>query len=647
MSRARLARSLACGVVLVMLSLAAPVNAAPAPALRIEGGVSAPQFSYADAIRETVWVDTGLDLDADGQRDRVAADIIRPSETDRRGQQVPVIMDASPYYSCCGRGNESEKKTYGKDGRPKGFPLFYDNYFVPRGYATVLVDLAGTNRSRGCVDVGGQSDIQSAKAVVDWLNGNAEGFTTTSGGQRVDADWTTGAVGMIGKSYDGTIANGVAATGVEGLRTIVPIAAISSWYDYYRSDGVRFTSGTPTGLARTVDEDKRPECAPVKRRLTSGAPDNGDVTPLWTDRDYLPDMSKVRASVFASHGWGDLNVKTIHFGQLWDELERNNVPRKVWLTQAGHVDPFDYRRADWVYTLHRWFDRWLLDVRNGIDREPMASIERAPDTWVDERSWPPRRTVTAGLQPRTGDKPGVGKLGLEPAAAGSTASFTDNPDLTQYDWAKKPNTGSPARTIFNTGPLRKELRISGTSEVTVRATPSSPTAHLTATLVDYGPSRIRDYLSPGEGVRTVEREDCWGQNRPGDNACYKKTPTTVANVDSEIFARGWADLANHRSLSQQRPLTPGKAYDMTFRLSTTDHIVPAGHQLALIIGGTDAEFIPAPKNPPKVRLDLRGTSIRVPVVGGPGALRPGNATPLVTERAYSLSRDEPSSGLPR
>ncbi|WP_371812804.1 CocE/NonD family hydrolase [Saccharopolyspora sp. ASAGF58] len=38
---------------------------------------------------------------------------------------------------------------------------------------------------------------------------------------------------MIGKSYDGTIANGVG-----GLRTIVAIVAISSWYDYYRSDGV-------------------------------------------------------------------------------------------------------------------------------------------------------------------------------------------------------------------------------------------------------------------------------------------------------------------------------------------------------------------------------------------------------------------------
>ena len=46
-------------------------------------------------------------------------------------------MDASPYYSCCGRGNESQLKTYDSAGNAVQFPLFYDNYFVPRGYAVV------------------------------------------------------------------------------------------------------------------------------------------------------------------------------------------------------------------------------------------------------------------------------------------------------------------------------------------------------------------------------------------------------------------------------------------------------------------------------------------------------------------------------
>jgi X-Pro dipeptidyl-peptidase len=78
-------------------------------------------------------------------------------------------MDASPYYLCCGRGNEGELKTYTEAGSPEKFPLFYDNYFVPRGYGYVAVDMAGTGRSTGCVDQGGASDIGSVKAVVEWL----------------------------------------------------------------------------------------------------------------------------------------------------------------------------------------------------------------------------------------------------------------------------------------------------------------------------------------------------------------------------------------------------------------------------------------------------------------------------------------------
>ena len=130
-----------------------------------------PVYDYADAIRESVYVDTTMDTDSDGKDDVVAVDIVRPSETALTGRRIPVIMDASPYYSCCGRGNESEKKTYDENGVIQKMPLFYDNYFVPRGYAVVGVDIVGTGRSTGCGDVGGKDEIDSVVAVIDWLNG--------------------------------------------------------------------------------------------------------------------------------------------------------------------------------------------------------------------------------------------------------------------------------------------------------------------------------------------------------------------------------------------------------------------------------------------------------------------------------------------
>ena len=50
--------------------------------------------------------------------------------------------------------------------------------------------------------------------------------------------WHNGNTGMIGTSYNGTIAIAAASTGVEGLKAIVPISTISDWYDYYRANGM-------------------------------------------------------------------------------------------------------------------------------------------------------------------------------------------------------------------------------------------------------------------------------------------------------------------------------------------------------------------------------------------------------------------------
>ncbi|WAZ25364.1 Xaa-Pro dipeptidyl-peptidase [Streptomyces cinnabarinus] len=595
----------------LMATLLTPATAQAGPR------TSEPVYSYDAAIREAVWVDTGLDGDADGRTDRVAVDIVRPSEPAGRGRKIPVIMDASPYYSCCGRGNESQKKTYDADGDVVQMPLFYDNYFVPRGYAFVGVDLAGTNRSDGCVDVGGRSDVQSAKAVVDWLNGRGKAYTTRTGTTRAKAtSWTNGKTGMIGKSYDGTIANGVAATGVEGLETIVPIGAISSWYDYYFAQGAPLFDSGPDWLSNYVESpDARARCAAVQQKIVDGAPRTGAWTPLWSERNYVPDADQVEASVFVIHGMQDLNVRTKHFGQWWDALARNGVERKIWLSQVGHVDPFDFRRAEWVNTLHRWFDHELLGYDNGIDDEPMADIERHPDQWATSHVWPPRGTEKTTLRPAEGAQEGVGVLGLNRGTG--TETFTDDPAHDETDWAARIDQSTPDKAGFTTGPLTRDLRLSGSSKVTVTATPTTSTAHLSAVLVDLGPDTIRDYAAAGEGITTLTERTCWGASTTGDSACFKETAAKTANVDYTILSRGWADLASFGGA----PLTPGKPYTVTLDLAATDHVVPAGHRLALIVAGTDKDLIEPPSTKPTLTLDLSRTSAKVPLVGGADAFR--------------------------
>ncbi len=585
----------------LIATLMSPVAAQGAASAPRAPGESRPVYSYEDAIRESVWVD-----------------IVRPRELDRTGRRIPVIMDASPYYSCCGRGNESQLKTYDENGDPVQLPLYYDNYFVPRGYGYVAVDLAGTNRSDGCVDVGGRSDVRSAKAVVDWLNGRAHGYTSRTGKERTKATWTNGATGMIGKSYDGTVAQGVAATGVRGLKTIVPIGAISSWYDYYFAKGAPLYGSGPEWLSNYVESpEARARCGAVQQRLIDGAPRSGDWTPLWSERDHVPDADKVRASVFVVHGMQDLNVRTKHFGQWWDALADNGVDRKIWLSQTGHVDPFDFRRADWVRTLHRWFDHELLGHDNGVDREPMADIERAPDRWSTDRVWPPRGTRAVQLRPAKGTAPGVGTLGTRPGKGAET--FTDDPRLSETAWAERIDTSTPGKAGFTSKPLARDLRLSGSSTVTVTATPTTRTAHLSAVLVDLGPDTIRDYSAAGEGITTLPERTCWGASTTGDSSCFKETRAKTADVDYTIFSRGWADLGNWADAGHGRPLTPGKPHTITLDLAATDHVVPKGHRLALIVAGTDRNLIEPPADTPTLTLDLARTSAHLPLVGGTDA----------------------------
>ncbi|WP_372509380.1 Xaa-Pro dipeptidyl-peptidase [Streptomyces humicola] len=587
-------------------------------------GPTQPVYSYARAIRQSVWVDTGLSADRkDGKPVRVAADIIRPREPAAAGRRVPVIMDASPYYSCCGRGNENQVKTYDGHGNPVRFPLFYDNYFVPRGYAVVLVDLAGTNRSDGCTDVGGPSDVQSAKAVIDWLNGRARGYSARSGGHPVSAtDWADGSVGMIGKSWDGTIANGVAATGVEGLKTIVPISAISSWYDYYFAQGAALYDGGPDQLAGSVESTSaHAHCAAEQQRLRDGAPRNGDWTQAWQQRDYVAAASKVRASVFVVHGLEDLNVRTQNVGPWWDALAAHHVERKIWLSQTGHVDPFDYRRAVWVNTLHQWFDHYLMGVDNGIERASMADVERSPDHWTTDPVWPAPGTASTRISPVASGTPGIGTLALPPALSGAagTESYTDDPSRSETDWAAAAGQPTPDKVSFLTGTLTRPLRFSGSGTVTLTATASTTSAHLSAVLVDLGPATIRDYEGSGEGIKTLTTRSCWGESGPGDSACFLDTAADTESVGFTVFSRGWADLGHGGAGLHGGPLTPGKPYTITLRLAASDHIVPAGHRLALIVAGTDKGLIVPPDTRPALRLDLAGCFAQLPLVGGPAA----------------------------
>jgi X-Pro dipeptidyl-peptidase len=216
--------------------------------------------------------------------------------------------------------------------------------------------------------------------------------------------------------------------------------------------------------------------------------EHGDYTPFWAERDYVPGAVNVTASVFVVHGTNDENVRPDHFSKWWYRLK--HTPRKLWLTQTGHIDPFDFRRAEWVDTIHRWFDSELWRVKNGIRDEPEATIERSAGMFEDYSQWPDAAMekvrlrladtgpTTAGLL-ETGPKP----RSHEPRVY---QTFLDSPAQSQNAMMANLDVVTANKRVFLTEPLLQDIRISGTPFVSLWASVDQIDTNLGALLIDWG-----------------------------------------------------------------------------------------------------------------------------------------------------------------
>jgi len=614
---------LALATLVAFAALVTPAAAAqeqPPPWLKLENGVTAPQFAFADAIEETVFVETPLDTDDDGARDRVRIRISRPAETETQGYKVPVIFEHSPYRGDFGdavnhnvdfevmpqegigehkRGAAARARV--RSGARADLPgSSLDNYYVPRGYAVVLGESIGTFNSDGCPDVGGPWETLGTKAVIDWLNGRARGFDAA--GNPVGADWTTGAVGMTGVSYNGTLPNQVATTGVAGLKTIIPVSAISSWYDYYRANGLvvaphseaqgagenEFLGEDTDVLADFIAARMLTKCADVRQHLVENQDRvTGDWSSFWSARDYLTRVKRVRASVFVVHGLNDWNVKTKAFAEWWYRLADRRVPRKIWLHNGGHGSPGrlvdgvpDAERAAYLLAENRWFDHWLFGVDNGIMEEPRLTIEREDGSYHDEADWPAPGARTARLHLSASSATAPGELGTR-TGRGKAQWFEDRGRELDTDdvLIKSPDQANPNRLVYRSPALDDDVRMSGTPWVDLRMSiDNRKAANLTAVLVDYGP----------DGATMV--------------------------------TRGWLDPQNRNRIDRSKPIREGRAYDFRWDLQPDDYVWQAGHRIGLVVVSTDHDYTIRPRPGTELTLEPAASELRLPIVGGAAAL---------------------------
>ncbi len=571
----------------------------------IENGEAQVVEAFSDPskwIRHDLWVETTFDSDGDGELDRMHVDVTRPEQTDTENLMLPVIYESSPYYAGTAGMDKGifwdVQHEIGEAGKPRKHPevtrvgerpIISNSQirtWVPRGFIVVHSSSPGTGLSDGAPTVGGDNESLAPKAVIDWLNGRAKGYTERDGNKEVKAYWSTGKVGMTGTSYNGTIPLAAATTGVEGLEAIIPIAPNTSYYHYYRSNGLVRSPGGYLGedidvlydFIHSGDESKRARNNKVVRdtEMKNGLDRiTGDYNDFWAKRDYLNDMKPMKAALLMSHGFNDWNVMPEHSYRIYKKAKEMGLPVRIYYHQNGHGGPPP------LSMMNRWFTRYLYGIENGIEDEPKAWIVRENDKKDDPTPYadypnPEAEYITLFL---TKGAPSKGELTTLKAKKQGTETLVDNYSFSGTSLAKAETTEH--RLLYVTSPLENDVHISGVPKIKIKLASNKPAANLSVWLVSL----------------------------PWSDALNTK-------ITDNIITRGWADPQNHSSLTESKPLIPNKFYEMEFELMPDDQIIPKGQQIGLMIFSSDKEFTLWPEPGTKLTVDLDETELILPIVGG-------------------------------
>ena len=556
-------------------------------------------------IRQDLWVETEFDSDNDGRLDRMHVSVTRPRQTESEGLKLPVIYVSSPYFAGTGKagkeffwdphqeiGQDPPQRTTQPPVQRKGMrPIISKSHarqWVPRGYIVVHSSSPGTGLSQGCPTVGGDNESLAPKAVIDWLCGRADGFTTVDGYERVPAGWCTRKIGMTGTSYNGTIPLAAATTGVEGLEAIIPIAPNTSYYHYYRSNGlVRHPFGF---IGEDIDclyeyihsgpEQMRADCnTRIRDELMRSNFDRvtGDYNEFWAGRDYLNDLKPMKAAMLMAHAFNDWNVVPEHSVRILEAVKKKGLPWQAFFHQGGHGGPPTMK------LMNRWFTRYLHGVQTDVENDQPVWIVREKDkrdnpTAYKDYPHPQTQPVTFHLQ---AGAPQRGALQTDIPEQQGNESLIDNYSFNGDALARAEWTNH--RLIYVTPELKKPVHLSGTPQIEIKLACNREAANLSVWLVSLP----------------------WNNRKN-------------AKITDNIITRGWADPQNHKSLTKGEPLQPGKFYTLRFDLQPDDQIIPTGQQIGLMIFSSDQDFTLWPTPGTELTIDLDETSLMLPIVGGEG-----------------------------
>ena len=659
-----------------------------------ENGLAQPVFKFTDGktgenydpatssiVRYCVYVESDYDMDGDGKRDLVKAFIQVPRSAVEGSYKAATLYEARPY--CAGvqaDGYDHMKEVESKEYRkfdfadldkevpariPEGtisamdlalkadpadwyYPdkgnnnsMVYENldnfnYYLVRGFAVVVSAGFGALGSDGFNYVGSEYERDAFKSVVEWLHGDRVAYADREGKIETKADWANGNVAMTGRSYAGTMPFAVATTGVEGLKTIVPVAGIADWYTQQNMQGAQrywpkemlnsflayFCSSRYND--ETLSEKQLDDIAAFHHELSLQQLKCGfDYDPdFWGAGNYRLHADQIKCSALIVHGFNDENVSTKQFEMMHTAFEQAGQTVKLILHQGPHITPtmanknygilIDGKFYDDI--VNEWISHYLYGVENGAEKMPevLAQTNYDQKKWETESAWETEYTMklTSKEESKTVIDTDWEKAGV------SAENFDDVMALKSTNMAQR----------YVTDPFEKAVTVQGTVCLNLKAalkdgnieTDFDPEIRndVDTLTMQLGNSKVSGKMDDVEiavllcdvcdeefdSIQTVDPERNivpvttvkeGGIMNGGDLPAFDEAEFNTVHKKYRVITRAFADLCNPEAgyapetAQNSIELKKGEYHDYTVYLNATRYTVEPGHRLAVVVATED------------------------------------------------------------
>lgn len=416
---------------------------------------------------------------SDGSDVVLHADVLRPANLSPQAK-TPVILSVGPYFAH--RGQTGDDGFTGTGPSERFNDLIEGADLMARGYTVVMVDLRGFGGSTGCLDWVGPGEQADVRAAINWSTRQS---------------WSSGKVGMYGKSYDAS--TGLVGTNQAppGLKAVVAQEPVWDMYNYLFSNGVRRPNyiGTPraynsiAGIQGLPDDSDRyraaaayekthPECYADNLKDTQN-PDHRSA--YWRARDLAAKAKKSTVPLFVTQGFIENNTKP---EDMQTYLDNHQGTERGWVGQWEHVRGNDtdgngrllMGRAGWFDEVMRYYDQYLKGIKPKVN-DPAFAIEDSFGHWRAQPTWPVvRQSTTVALEAGSYVDDGGSssdRSARRSAGSGGVWDMENAPDLPSPAGVAargaKPDATADDNAFYTwSKPLRQETRLTGTPRVSLQ-----------------------------------------------------------------------------------------------------------------------------------------------------------------------------------